>query len=720
MAADGSIIFEANLDDRQAQTKLNQLKSKIQRLQSSLEKSTGEQSGIKDKLDSAKASAQQTEKEIKRIMAALQSELALNEDVQSGKISMSAEELQQAAERQDDLLLKLKEQQDILKQQDQEIQSLGRQYDRVTEKISRQTQELNDAKNEASDYARQVIEAGKSQNVMAEVTQKTSAIMAQLGEKIKAIAKRALIFSVIASAIKALKDILGRAIAQNKEAAAAVSQLKAALLTLAQPIIETVLPAFTAFVNVLSKVVTAVAKFVSLLFGKSFSQTKKNAQSLNSQAGAIENVGGAAKEASKYLADFDELNVMNDQSDDQTGGGFGGFDSGEIAPDFSKLDADVSIFDNLLARLQKIWQDIKNIFLDLKDIVVDFFSGDWGDMLEKINLLFWHIQDLVSDVLMFVSEAFGDIIDWIVEKLHLSGTPIGQALEGIKEIVQGAIELIVNFLNLNLDGVLASIEKMLKGVQDLVFGIGDFLQNGINNLLDWFDEKTGGALHDLVELVRATVNNIFEFVDDIVGSILLGVKDMLNGIITFLNGVFSGNWKQAWEGLMQFVKGIGTTIAGIFASVINVIIRALNWMISQINRISIKIPDWVPGIGGRTYGPNIPTIAEVPVPHLAEGAVIPPNREFMAVLGDQKSGTNIEAPLSTIQEAVAQAFTEMAPAFALAIVQAFAASGTIGNIRAIEEYTKATAQKDFTLGKPNSTTGRWVSQALEAYEVVRG
>lgn len=645
MAADGSIIFEANLDDRQAQTKLNQLKSKIQRLQSSLEKSTGEQSGIKEKLDSAKASAQQTEKEIKQIMAALQSELALNEDVQSGKISMSAEELQQAAERQDDLLLKLKEQQDILKRQDQEIQSLGRQYDRVTEKISRQTQELNDAKNEASDYARQVIESGKSQNVMAEVTQKTSAIMAQLGERIKAIAKRALIFSVIASAIKALKDILGKAIAQNKEAAAAVSQLKAALLTLAQPIIETVLPAFTAFVKVLSKVVTAVAKFVSLLFGKSFSQTKKNAQSLNSQAGAIENVGGAAKEASKYLADFDELNVMDNQSDDQTGGGFD-------SPDFSKLDADVSIFDNLLTRLQKIWQDIKNIFLDLKDIVVDFFSGDWGDMLEKINLLFWHIQDLVSDVLMFVSEAFGDIIDWIVEKLHLSGTPIGQALEGIKEIVQGAIELIVNFLNLNLDGVLASIEKMLKGVQDLVFGIGDFLQNGINNLFDWFDEKTGGALHDLIEIVRATVNNIFEFVDDIVGSILLGVKDMLNGIITFLNGVFSGNWKQAWEGLMQFVKGIGTTIAGIFASVINVIIRALNWMISQINRISIKIPDWVPGIGGRTYGPNIPTIAEIPVPHLAEGAVIPPNREFMAVLGDQKHGTNIEAPADLIRQIV--------------------------------------------------------------------
>lgn len=650
MVADGSIVFKVNVDDKKAQNELNRLNGKIRHLQDSLEKSTGEQSGIKEKLDSARVAAQQTEQEIKRIMGALQAELALNDDVMSGKTFMSNEDLQRASERQEELVAQLKEQQAILKQQDGDIQRLGKQYDRVTEKVSRQTQELNHAKLEASDYARQTIAASKSQRVMAEMAQKVSAFMGQIGTRIKAIAKSALIFSVIAAALRALKNLLGKAIEQNKEAASAVAQLKGALLALAQPIIEVLLPVFTALVNILAKIVTAVAKLVSLLFGKSFSQTKQNAKALNAQAGAIEDVGSAAKEASKYLAGFDELNVMNEgESAQSVGGGIG---TGEIAPDFSKLDADVSIFDNLLSRLQKIWQDIKNIFLDLKNIVVRFFTGDWGGMTESINDLFWHIQYLISDILLLIHDGFGDAIDWIIKKLHLTGTPIGNALEGFKGIVQGAIEFIVAFINLNLDGVLGSIEKMLKGVQNLLYGIIDFAQNGIDNLLDWLDEKTGGKLHDTIELIKSLFDGCFSFIKDVAGAAFAGLKDMLNGIITMLNGVFSGNWKQAWEGLMQFVKGIATTIAGIFASALNVIIRALNWMIRQINKISITIPDWVPGIGGRTYGPNFPTISEISIPHLAQGAVIPPNREFMAVLGDQKSGTNIEAPADLIRQIV--------------------------------------------------------------------
>ena len=556
---------------------------------------------------------------------------------------------------------------------------------------------------------------------MAEMAQKVSAFMGQIGTRIKAIAKSALIFSVIAAALRALKNLLGKAIEQNKEAASAVAQLKGALLALAQPIIEVLLPVFTALVNILAKIVTAVAKLVSLLFGKSFSQTKQNAKALNEQAGAIEDVGSAAKETSKYLAGltgFDELEVMNEgESAQSVGGGIG---TGEIAPDFSKLDADVSIFDNLLSRLQKIWQDIKNIFLDLKNIVVRFFTGDWGGMMKSINDLFWHIQYLISDILLLIHDGFGDAIDWIIKKLHLTGTPIGNALEGFKGIVQGAIEFIVAFINLNLDGVLGSIENMLKGVQNLLYGIIDFAQNGIDNLLDWLDEKTGGKLHDTIELIKSLFDGCFSFIKDVAGAAFAGLKDMLNGIITMLNGVFSGNWKQAWEGLMQFVKGIATTIAGIFASALNVIIRALNWMIRQINKISITIPDWVPGIGGRTYGPNFPTISEISIPHLAQGAVIPPNREFLAVLGDQKSGTNIEAPLDTIQQAAAQAFAEMGPQFARAIISELVATGIIGNIRAIEDYSRVTAQKDFSLGKPSSTAGRWVSQSLDAYDAVRG
>ena len=70
------------------------------------------------------------------------------------------------------------------------------------------------------------------------------------------------------------------------------------------------------------------------------------------------------------------------------------------------------------------------------------------------------------------------------------------------------------------------------------------------------------------------------------------------------------------------------------------------------------MPEWVPLIGGKSFGINITPVSRVALPRLASGAVIPPNREFMAVLGDQKSGTNIETPLSTMVQAFKQAMNE--------------------------------------------------------------
>ena len=79
----------------------------------------------------------------------------------------------------------------------------------------------------------------------------------------------------------------------------------------------------------------------------------------------------------------------------------------------------------------------------------------------------------------------------------------------------------------------------------------------------------------------------------------------------------------------------------------------INWIVGGINKISFDIPDWIPEVGGETFGFNIPeaSFGRVKIPRLAQGAVIPPNREFLAVLGDQKHGTNIEAPLQTIVDA---------------------------------------------------------------------
>lgn len=132
----------------------------------------------------------------------------------------------------------------------------------------------------------------------------------------------------------------------------------------------------------------------------------------------------------------------------------------------------------------------------------------------------------------------------------------------------------------------------------------------------------------------------------------------MKGVIDFIVGVFTGDWTKAWQGVTEIFKGIWNNIVAIIEAAINFIIDGINLLISALNTIHFEIPDWVPIIGGKSFGISIPLVSQVALPRLAEGAVIPPNREFMAVLGDQKSGTNIETPLETMVQAFKQAMNE--------------------------------------------------------------
>ncbi len=135
----------------------------------------------------------------------------------------------------------------------------------------------------------------------------------------------------------------------------------------------------------------------------------------------------------------------------------------------------------------------------------------------------------------------------------------------------------------------------------------------------------GGAL-------AATVALNWNFIVDKVKEVWQKVKDFWNRNIA---PVFTGEW---WANLgKKAINGL-----------IGVIEKGINWVIEKINTLSWDVPDWVPVIGGQKWGFNF---NQIKIPRLAQGAVIPPNREFLAVLGDQKQGVNIEAPLQTIVDA---------------------------------------------------------------------
>lgn len=158
--------------------------------------------------------------------------------------------------------------------------------------------------------------------------------------------------------------------------------------------------------------------------------------------------------------------------------------------------------------------------------------------------------------------------------------------------------------------------------------------------------------------IEVTFAPVIDYLSGVFTEAWENVKQIFGGVIDFVAGVFTGDWERAWDGIKGIFTGIWNGIVGSLEGAVNLIIKGINWMIGQLNKVSFDIPDWVPVVGGKTFGFNIPKIQEIQIPRLATGGVIPPNREFMAVLGDNKTETEVVSPLSTMKQAMLEALRE--------------------------------------------------------------
>ena len=158
--------------------------------------------------------------------------------------------------------------------------------------------------------------------------------------------------------------------------------------------------------------------------------------------------------------------------------------------------------------------------------------------------------------------------------------------------------------------------------------------------------------------IKVTFAPVVEYLSGIFSDAWESVKQIFSGVIDFIAGVFTGDWERAWDGIKNIFTGIWNGIVSVLERAVNLIIKGINWLISQLNKVSFTLPDWVPVIGGNSFGFNIPSISEISIPRLATGSVIPPNREFLAVLGDNKQETEVVSPLSTMKQAMLEAMRE--------------------------------------------------------------
>nr|DAG82816.1 MAG TPA: minor tail protein [Caudoviricetes sp.] len=699
MAADGSIVFSAEIDDKQAQAELKKLEAKIEKLNSK----------IYEKRQAQLPLVEQS----KQLGAALDAAQQKLEDMRNGTSFYYTKS-------------QIKDQEKEVKILDKQFQALNNRIDKIGESIASDTRNLDGMKATAGELSGQIAVAKNQTNGMSDAAEEASKRMDKFGQHVKALAKRVLVFSLITAGLRALKDYLWEAIKTNNEAVAAIARLKGALMTLAQPIVEVVIPAFTLLINVLTRIVTAVARLVSMLFGTTIQKSAAGAKALNKQKNAIEDVGEAAEEASGSLADFDELTTISYSDNKSSGsGGLGdmGLDtSGGIAPDFT------SMIDDGLSAILELFTGAALLALG----AILTFSGaniPLGIALMVLGAI--AIWDAISENWDAIKEMLQGPLGWAVAVISTALLVIGAILIftganvplGIGLLIAGAIGLATtvaanwNFIVEALQGPLGLVMGLL-GAAFLVLGIV-LLFTGVGVPLG-----LGLILIGAASLAAAIAPN-WNFLKDKLVECWNSIKNWWNTKVKkfvsehwwaklgldIIGGLLSGLINK-WKAVVSWVTSAVKWITNAFSNVLNFFSGGKGTFATRNNLGS-------GGIGGYKMQ-AMPALRSIEVPALAQGAVIPANKKFLAILGDQTKGTNVEAPLSTIQQAAVQAFAEMGPEFARYIVQAFVEAGMLGNIRAIEDYARVTAQKDFTLGKPSSSAGRWINQSMEAYEAVRG
>ena len=324
---------------------------------------------------------------------------------------------------------------------------------------------------------------------------------------------------------------------------------------------------------------------------------------------------------------------------------------------------------------------IKNLFESMSPLIEAI-----GSFLERVytNIILPMLKFLIENGLPTLLNVLASVFDFLGEHQWIIDA-IGAALLGafvsskISPLVLGIRSAITSLIGVftgagGLSGaismIVAAFDRFAVASNVIPIAIAlavaaivliithwDQLKAAMSKLMDWIKGVFSvdwnaqlGVLGEGIEVLLSTVKGIFN-----------SIKQICSGFITFLKGAFTGNIDMALKGVLGILRGVANLVFSIFKTPVNevialfnamgqTIVKAINNLIDGLNHI--KVPDWVPGIGGK--GINLSHANFRRVPYLAQGAVIPAGNPFLAVLGDQTRGNNLEMPENLLRKIVSE------------------------------------------------------------------
>ncbi len=315
-------------------------------------------------------------------------------------------------------------------------------------------------------------------------------------------------------------------------------------------------------------------------------------------------------------------------------------------------------------------------------------QSDYNDRMAKLG-------EIAEPITTSVKDGFGLILD------SITGLIEGVDTDAVSEVITGGFQTFIDeTLPIILDGlkwVIDNKDTIISGIAGIGAAFAVFeAASLINQAVTAFKalKDTTSLANIAQQLFNGTLlANPIAFVVTVVTSLIAALvtfiatnEDARTKVVEIWGKIkqafsdFGDKAKETFNNIkLGIINGINSGLEGI-EGFINSIIKGLNWIVDKINSVlTITIPDWIPEYGGKTYSPGLSRVSEVslpriPVPALASGAVLPPNKPFYALVGDQKHGTNVEAPLTTIEDALRNVMGEQEFNFN------FIANGSLGEL----------------------------------------
>lgn len=265
--------------------------------------------------------------------------------------------------------------------------------------------------------------------------------------------------------------------------------------------------------------------------------------------------------------------------------------------------------------IYKNWDKLKPTFEKVKEAVMSMVKK----AMPTIKSLGKTMAKVVSDIV----KAAKNLIKAIMPTIQKIMAAIKKAMPSIKKAISSAFKAIMPVIKMAIQlfqkiaGVIGKVlGKAIKAITPVIKKLGDMFAAvfpKIVSVVSGAVKVVAGVIKSLqpvFKVVFSVIGSVVEHIGETISNVFSGVMKVFGGIIDFITGIFTGNWKKAWEGVKSIFSGIFSTFAAIVKAPINAIISVINGVIKGFNKI--KIPDWVPAVGGK--GINIPLI-----PKLAKG-----------------------------------------------------------------------------------------------------